>query len=114
MVSGFLCPSAGDLRLKVTLEQRAGAPDGGTSLSTSYVTVATVRARAKVLFGQHRVDGVQTEEKPTHIFTIRYRSDYRNWRWLTHDGRRFAIRRVMNPEETKVWLELVCEEVEDL
>jgi SPP1 family predicted phage head-tail adaptor len=107
----FETPDPGELRTRVTLMARSQAPTAGGGLAESYVTVATVRARLRALFGSRTVEGEQTTERATHVFTIRAREAARGWRYLEALGRRFRIHSVLDQGRRRQWQELLAEEL---
>ena len=112
--AGFLGPRAGELRAVVKLQNRVQAPDASNSLTTTYTDIATVRAKVVAISGGLIVDGVQTEERATHRFFIRWRSDRGDWDWLEFDSRRFRVVSVRDPDERGKWMEILAEEERDV
>ena len=108
----FQAPCSGELRHRISLQARAQTPNAEGGFDDAYTTVASVRAKIKVLFGGRLIDGVQDQERVTHNFIIRWRSDRGAWRWVLFDGRRFVVRSVSDPTETKRWMEILAEETE--
>ena len=70
----FVPPDPGELDVRVAAVARIQAPTAGGGLAESYATVATVRARLRSLFGSRTIEGEQTTERATHVFTIRARA----------------------------------------
>ncbi len=109
----FRRPRISDLNKRVELQDHSQAPGGSDGLDDTWTVVATVSARAIVLFGGRIVDGVNTVERASHVFTIRHRSDANTGAWdhLEMAGRRFQVVSVMDPDEAHVWLEILAEEL---
>lgn len=108
----FIAPCSGELRHSIALQARTQTPNAGGGFDDDYNTVGTARAKIKTLFGGRLIDGVQDQERVTHNFVIRYRSDRASWRYVLFDGRRFTVRSVADPTERKRWLEILAEETE--
>lgn len=109
----FTPPRAGELRHRIALQSRSSAPSGSDDLAHTYTTVATVAAKARAIQGGRMVSGVQTEERVTHLFLVRFRTDQGAWRWILFNGRRLEVRTVRDPDERGRWLEIQAEEVEN-
>ena len=109
----FRRPRISALNRQVELQDHSQVADGSDGLDDTWTVVATVPARVIVLFGGRIVDSVNTTERASHVFTIRYRSDAGSGAWdhLEMEGRRFRVVSVMDPDEGHVWLELLAEEV---
>ena len=112
-MTGFRAPLAGELCLRIKLEKLSEAADGLDSYTPTFTTVATVAARGKTKFGGRTLGGEQVEKRTSHVFTIRYRSDARAdaWDHVQFNGRRFRVHDTEDPDERRVWLELLCEEL---
>lgn len=101
-------PSVGELRHRVNLETRAQAPvggTGGTGLSETFTTGATVWARLELIRGGRFLDGMQTDEAPTHRITIRYRDDFTTWRYISEGTRRFRVVQCGDADGRRQWAE---------
>ena len=107
----FVPPDSGEFDVRVTAVARVQEPTAGGGLAESYVTVATVRARLRSLFGSRTIEGEQTTERATHVFTIRAREAARGWRYLEALGRRFRIHSVLDQGRRRQWQELLAEDL---
>lgn len=112
MPATFDPPGKCDLRSWLDLQSRALTPSGTDTATETYTTVARVPARIRAIFGGRVIDNIQDQARATHVIVIRYRSDQSAWRWLLYDGRRFRVHTIMDPDERRMWLELLAEEVE--
>ena len=104
--------SIGDLRDRIKLHVRSVTPpavdsasfseeyDTGTDLWSSVVTLDLQGAGLAVF------DGVNTNENPTHKFTVRYNPDITSENIIGWRGKYYRIMSVRNPEERNEYLEL--------
>lgn len=102
----------GAMTARIALQDESLTPAPGGGYAEAYTTLATVWARPRPMFGARIIDGAQVQERITHAFDIRWRADYAAWRFVLFDGRRFAVRSIMNPDEGRAWLEVLAEELE--
>ncbi len=109
----FKTPCAQEMRHYIQLQELDQTPQADGGYAEQYQTVASVRAKIKVVFGGRLINGVQDYERVTHNFVIRYRSDRDRWRWVLFDGRRFSVRSASDPTENKRWLEILAEETRE-
>jgi len=111
----FEAPRIGELRTEVELQNKATAAGSGSSASSSYPVIATVRARCRQLYGGRIIEGAQVVERATHNVCIRYRADAGTWNhleWGPAGARRlFRVLEVADPEERGRWLEILAEEL---
>lgn len=108
----FETPVCGDLRWYVKLQGVTNAPAVSGAMSSSYATVATVRARVKTLFGARNIAGQQTNHRVTDVFTIRKRS-LDGWRYVLFNGRRYRVHQILRQGSRREWLELMAEDMGD-
>lgn len=104
--------SIGDLRDRIKLHVRSiGTPavdsasfseeyDTGVDLWSSIVTLDLQGAGLSVF------DGVNTNERPTHKFKIRYRAGVTKENVISWRGQYYKIMSIRNPEERNEYLEL--------
>ena len=106
-----------DLNKRVQLVKRAiVAPVGqsiyqnNTPLENTYdfELVATLWAAVKNIKGDAILDGVATNDIPTHWFYTRYRTDVTNDNWLILNGYYYRIMQVQNMMEDNTYLQIKC------
>lgn len=100
----------GELRHKVTIEQKASTPDGVGGFTENWSTFATPWASIESVKGQKRWYGDQLNSVITHQILIRYRAGVDTSMRINFEGRTFQIHAVLDPEEKKRWLRLDCAE----
>ncbi len=103
---------AGSLRHRVSLEQQIETPDGCGGYTTTWQLVTDLWAAIKPLSAAAHVSLGTVNTKTTHQFTIRWRSDCKPEMRVTKAGREFLITALIDPDETKRYLILNCEEVQ--
>lgn len=107
----FEVPCGRDLRWRITLQAKASAASAGGALTETFTDVASVRARVKQPFGVRVINGRQSEDRVTHIFTIRTRSDADEWRYVKFDGSRYRVNTILRQGTRREWMELMAEEI---
>ena len=101
----------GQMRSRVALQARTETPDGSDDYTQAHSTVASVWAAVEGIGGGKYIAGQQVEQRTTHRVTIRFRSDFQTWNYvLLPDGRRLIVRDKSDPDDTKRFLEMSCEE----
>jgi SPP1 family predicted phage head-tail adaptor len=102
--------SIGAMRHRVDLQQRTRTSDGGGGVVSSWGTTATVWASMTPKTGIERFKVGQIESPITHIFRIRYRSDFDStWR-IKYGARLFNVLRVLNVDERSAYLDVMASE----
>lgn len=106
--------SSAELREKVTFSQRAIVSDGYGNNEGEYVDEFTVAARIRPRLGGEEVMAARLQGKNLATITVRYSSDTAQITtdWRATDARtddKWNIRSVVNPDERKMFLELLCE-----
>jgi head-tail adaptor len=109
----FEVPDPGELSVEAKAVARVQTPTPAGGLAETYMPLATVRARLRALFGSRTIEGEQTMERVTHVFTIRARPDAKGWRYLEALGRRFRIHSVLDQGRRREWQELLAEDLGD-
>jgi head-tail adaptor len=109
----FTVPGSGDLREPVSLVARTSTPNAAGGLDEAYATILEVWARVRQPFGVLEVEGRQTTEVATHVFTVRAGGVPDDLRYLEWDGRRYRVQRILRQGLAREWLELQCEELGD-
>jgi SPP1 family predicted phage head-tail adaptor len=100
----------GQLRHRVTLEAPVATADGGGGADLAWAPVATVWARLRAQRATAGRENQATVQVVSHEVTLRWRGDVTPRMRLVYEGRVLEIRSVRDPDETKRWLVLVCEE----
>jgi head-tail adaptor len=81
-----------DLRYRVDLLTLAEAAVAGTGgLSETFTTLATVWARVLPIAPGRYNSERQVDGGPTTEFVIRWREDWRDVKWIDHDGGRYRV-----------------------
>lgn len=116
-MAGFIEPGAGEMDRRIELLRRTQAASGSDGMATGYTAADPPKAwaRVKTLFGGRVIEGKQEIERVSHVFTIRWRGDWRGGAWDTvrYDGRIFKVQSVEDPGERKAFLEILAEEEQD-
>ena len=102
---------AGRLRHSVQLQTLSQATSGTSAVTDTFTTYATVWADAQTRRGLVDIRGVDVVDSPTHLFTIRFRSDVNAEHYLLKGTRRYRITDVRNVDERGRWAELVAEAI---
>jgi SPP1 family predicted phage head-tail adaptor len=100
----------GWLRHRVTVEVAAGASDAAGGESRTWSTSATLWARIEPLTAEEKTVAAHLAGLVTHKVTIRWRDDVTASMRIACRGRHFRIRTVHDPDETRRYLQLGCEE----
>ncbi len=102
------------MRHRLVLQARNPIADGGGGQGgdpwAAPVTVAAVWGRLEPLSGNERLHAMQLESRVSHRITIRYRPGVTAGMRLVLGTRHFNIRTVMDVEERRRRLQLLCEE----
>jgi SPP1 family predicted phage head-tail adaptor len=107
-------PTVGELRHRVNLETRSQAPaggPGGTGLTETFVTGATVWARVELIRGGQYLDGMQTDEAPTHRIVTRFRDDFPTWRYISEGTQRWRVLQAGESDGMRRWVEFAVVEL---
>jgi SPP1 family predicted phage head-tail adaptor len=100
---------AGDLRERITIEQRSAGVDALGQPLTTWATVATVWAKAEPLRGREFFAAGQLQGELSVKFTIRHRADVAEtmrvlWRGQAHE----IVAPPINVDGARDALELMC------
>lgn len=101
----------GKLRHRVTFVQDQEVPDGMGGVTVQPVDVATVWAAVEPLQGRERYAAQQVQAETSHRVTIRYRAGLNTAMRIRFQGRMFNILAIIDPEERREQLQLLCAEV---
>lgn len=102
---------AGELRHRVTIQQKTTTQDTYGAPVETWAALATVWANVEALSGREFFDSQQTVAQADHRITIRYRSDVKPAMRVIYGTRTFDIQAVLDKEGRKRALELLCKEV---
>jgi SPP1 family predicted phage head-tail adaptor len=101
------------LRHRIEIQAEAATGDGGGGQTDPWaapVVVATVWASIEPLRGDERLRAMRLEDVATHKITIRYRPGITARMRVKFGTRLLNIRAVIDPQEQRRVLELMCEE----
>lgn len=102
--------SVGGMRFKVELQKRTDTDDGFGGCTTTWSTVESVWADIAPINNFEKYKGMQIQSGVTHDISIRYRSDVGlDWR-LKFSDKIFGIKKVINPDLRKRYLQILAEE----
>lgn len=101
---------AGDLRIRLALEQAVALPDGAGGDTLSWMHMAFVWAEMKALGGGERLAFGRTEPALSWRMSIRYRPDVRPQMRFRKDQRVFEIQAVYDPDGRRQWLDCLTVE----
>lgn len=106
---------SGDLRHRVTFQQRTEVRDALGGASVAWRDVATVWANIQPLGARERLAAQAIHVEVSHTVTIRYHAQFANPRTtaalrLLYGERIFDIHGVTDPDERHQSLELACGE----
>lgn len=106
---------AGNLRKRVTVQQKSGTQDDFGQFVASWQTVATVWAEVEMAGGSEQLHTKQVQSEDKYKVTMRYRSEFADptmvdaWR-LNYDGRNLNINAVLFPDMKKRYMTMMCSE----
>ena len=101
-----------DFRHRIAIQAEQPTADGGGGYALAWTTLATVWANIKPSTAKELVASGHIESHVTHTITVRWRRDIAitpDMRVL-YQSRTFAIRGVVNPNESNKWTVLLAEE----
>ncbi|RMD64396.1 MAG: head-tail adaptor protein [Alphaproteobacteria bacterium] len=102
--------AVGTLRRRVVIQSAVTAHDGGGGRTLVWRDVATVWGRIAPLGGREPVQAMRLEGRLGHRITIRYRSGITPDMRVRLGTRVLNIRAVIDPDERRRRLVLICEE----
>ena len=113
----------GDMRDRISIRERdLSVPDfdNPAKFDEAYKTIAVVWCRVKTnISGRDEFTDVNVStgggliQSSTHIFTIRYREGISAENVVSYKVENYEIKRVVNPEERNMYLELYCKVLGD-
>jgi SPP1 family predicted phage head-tail adaptor len=102
--------STGDMRIRIKLKTRTLKPPvfGSASHSEAFESISVWAKVETVSMGRRDFDNVNIEERPTHLFTIRFREDVTAETFVEYRGENYDVLNTVDPEERQQYLELQC------
>lgn len=104
------CCMAGEMRHRITIQQRSLASDGIGGSTETWSTLATVWSKIEPMSAGQVAWASSLEHRVTHKITIRYRSDLTSDMRIQYGGRIFHVKGYRNLEERNLWTEINAEE----
>lgn len=101
---------AGDLRRRITIEQRASTQDSSMQRVETWSTFATCWAEIRPLQGRELQTAQAVAAETTHELSLRYRAGVTPAMRVAYQGRIFDITAVMDPDTRHRRLTLLCSE----
>jgi SPP1 family predicted phage head-tail adaptor len=101
----------GALRHRVTIEAPVDTPDESGGFTRAYVALARVWARVQPGSARQQFVEQRLEQSRTHLVTIRWRGDVKSQMRFDHRGRKLVVESVVDPDETRRFLQCRCEEI---
>jgi len=102
----------GRMRHRIRIEQPVSTPDGAGGSSVTWTEIATAWAALRPLSADEIVDGDGLAQRITHDVVLRFRPGVTAAMRFVSNGRVFALRSVMDPNETGIWLRCLVEELQ--
>lgn len=102
---------SGDLRHRITLQQKQLTKDQEGIATENWVDVATVWAAVEPLKGREYFQAAAVNAENTVRFRIRYRQGITSAMRVVYNGRVFNINSVIDVDERHREIQLMCQEV---
>lgn len=102
--------SIGRMRHRVEVKAPARVSDGALGYNRSDVTIASLWARVENATSSEVYRYAHLEQELTHTVTIRHNPTVMQGQYVEHDGRKLYIMAVVDPNERKEWMKLICRE----
>ena len=106
-------PTICELGEWVDLQSRSQEAAASGALTDTFTTEVRTRARVRQIFGGRYIDGAQTGNAATHNFEVRWRSDWRTWRFVVWEGYRYRVLQALQHGRHE-WVQYVCEEIGEI
>lgn len=105
---------AARLRHRITFAQRALASDGGGNTRSDWTDQFTVAAGVEARFGGEEVMASRLEGRQPVTITVRQSDQTRliDTDWKATDarsGKVYAVRSIADPDDSRAWLDILCE-----
>ena len=101
---------AGDLRHRITIQQRTLTPDGLGGHTETWSELATVWAAVWPVSAKERIAGSQVQAETTHRVRIRYLEGVLPQMRILFGSRLFEIDSIINTDERMFQIDLLCTE----
>ena len=98
----------GDLKYRITLQQRSIKSAIDVDFSENYTDIASVWAHVEINNPKFIFNDINIDESVTHKFYIRYRSDIDINTWIFYDNIRYNIISIKPTDFDKKYLVLNC------
>lgn len=105
--------TAGSRNKRVTLLQRVTTVGGEGEPVDTWIPAGTAWAEIRPLSAIERLQAAQLQEQVTHAVTILWRSDVTHESRLQYGDRMLDVLTAEDRTESKVELDLRCQEIED-
>ncbi len=100
----------GSMRFKVTLQSATRTTDDGGGAAVAWSNDGTLWANITPISGKEDYRQSQVQDSITHRIKVRYKSSIETKDRLKFGSRFFNIKSVINVDERKKYMELLCEE----
>jgi SPP1 family predicted phage head-tail adaptor len=100
----------GSLRHRLTLQQPVAAPDGAGGATVTWTPVAAMWAALRPLSADEAAVADGIKGRVTHEIVLRHRPGITGAMRFVSGTRVFAVRSVVDPDETGAWLRCLAEE----
>lgn len=100
-------PTLGQLRHRITLENKTAGDDWGTEATWS-AHLTDIYASIEPLTGKELVNAQQVSAETTHKVTIRHRDGINERMRIVHGSDVLHISGIINPGQQDEWLELAA------
>lgn len=101
----------GDMRTRLAFEKAVDAPDGAGGAARTFNAIADVWGALEPVSGRAAFVAAREELKVTHRIRIRWRNDVEIADRFRQLDRIFIVRGLLDPDERRVILECLCEEI---
>lgn len=104
-------PQIGDMRTRISIYKRTITPPtfGSASHTEPHTLIGSVWSKLDTLRGDEVFAGVDSDDSPSHMFTIRYRDDIESSNIITLNGMNYKILSTENADERNRFYFLPCE-----
>jgi SPP1 family predicted phage head-tail adaptor len=104
---------AGNLRHVIDIQSVVKSADGMGGWTEAWSSLYSgLRASVWPLSGSEILESLKLEHSVTHRIRIRYREGIKADMRVSFDSRTFNIKSVIVPQEKRVMVELMCEEID--
>lgn len=110
MAKNKLCIERGELRHRVSIEQRARTSDGAGGHTAAWSEYTAAWCSISPYRGYQKFQAMQLETPITHKIKMRYQSGITTDMRIIFDSRKFDIKEVINVDERNLVLEILAVE----